>query len=168
MGRVIFGRIGRNDAVPVEAGLGKNLLCIGGVLQGDGRGVILAKTSEDLPRRSQHLLPFGRGLIDGAQRQFGSALEQIIRIFQTGARPLHGRNQFRGADAAVLIRIDQVQRLCVKVEAGRGTRKGDPQLLIEFVDRHQIGACVQPDLVKTAGTEEFPSMIRSHNSHLLN
>src|SRR4051812_15547613 len=63
--RFVIGSIGRNDAITIETGLGKDFGGVGGVLDGDGIGLFLAEVGEDLASGGKELLAFGCGIVDG-------------------------------------------------------------------------------------------------------
>ena len=88
----------------------------------------------------------------------GSAPDQFVRILQTAARPFRGGDNFRRANASVLVGVNQRKRLGVEFQADRRARERDPELLVELVERQQVGATVEPDLVESARAKEFPLM----------
>ena len=122
-------------------------------------GIGLLQGGENLLRRSEQLLAFGRGVIDGAQRQGRRGLEQVVRVLQAAPGPLGGGDEFRRADAAVLVGINQGQGGLVELQPGGGAGQGDPELLVELIEGHEVGPGFQPDLVKAAGTKEFPCVV---------
>ena len=119
----------------------------------------LLERGEDLACRGQQLLALGRRVVDRAQRQRRGGLEQIVGVLQQAAGPFGGGDEFRRADAAILVGINQGQGLGVELQPGRGTGQGDPELLVELIQGHEIGPALEPDLVEAAGTEEFPGVM---------
>ena len=155
LGRVVAGGIGGHNAVAVERLGGKGLGGGGGFVKGDFAGVGLA---QNLPGEIGDQFAFRRGVIDGGGPQRGTAFEQVVRIFQQAAGPLGGGDEFRHADAAVLVGVNQRERGLVELDARGGTGQRDPKFLVELVEVQEVGPGTDDDLVEAAGAEEPPGM----------
>ncbi len=110
---------------------------------------------------SEDLLAAGQGVVDGCERDGITALDHGIGIFEHGAGPFDGGDQFGRANAAILVGVDQGGGLDIKFNAGDGAGKSDPQLLIELIQAHEVGAGFEFDLIKAASAEEAPVMCGS-------
>lgn len=122
----------------------------GQVLRGE-RDVVgggLTEVSQDVPRRAHE-----RGVLDRGERDGVAALEQLVQTLERGFRPLHGGEEFRRADAAVLVGVNEVERLWIELDAARGHGKGDPEFLVELVEAGEVRARAQRDRVHAAGCE---------------
>ena len=152
----VRGGVGRHDAVPVELGLREDFRRVGGVGEGDGRGVGLAQIVQDAPGAGEE---FGAGIglvVDGGQGQGFVALGQVIRIAKLLRGPLDGGEEFGGPDPSILVGVDEVERLGVEFDAARGATEGHPQFLVELFDVRDVPAVAEHHLVKSAGAEELP------------
>jgi hypothetical protein len=87
-------------------------------------------------------LPSGVASLMAAGLQRGTAFEQVVRIFEQAAGPLGGGDEFRRADAAVLVGVNQRQRGLVELDARGGAGQRDPELLVELVEvqRKKVGS----------------------------
>ena len=150
-----LGGIGGHDAVAVERLGGKGLGGGGGFVNGDFAVVGLA---QHLPGKIGNQFAFRRGVVDGGRTQRRAAFEQVVRIFQQAAGPFGGGNQFRRADAAILVGVNQRERGFVKFDARGGTGQRHPELLVELVEVQEVGPGTDDDLIEAAGAEEFPSV----------
>src|SRR5688572_5570208 len=65
---------------------------------------------------------------------------------------------FRRADAAVAIEIEQIESAFVKLDSFGGASEGDPKLLIEVFEIHDVRAVSENDLKHAADADEFPAM----------
>ena len=64
------------------------------------------------------------------------------------------------ADAAILVGVDERERLLIELEAFDGAAQRDPEFLVELAEREQIVGGLERDLIKAAGAEEFPDVAR--------
>ena len=103
-----------------------------------------------------------RGVINGSQRQRGRTHEQVIGIFNQARGPFRRGNDFRHANPAVLVRIQQRQGFAVKFQTRRGAGERHPQLLIQFTQMGQVGAVLKRNLVKISRTEKLPFVVCVH------
>ena len=102
------------------------------------------------------------GLGVGAQAgelQRIAAAGQHLGIADLGRGPFAGLHQFRRADAAVLVMVDQIQRRAVEFNAPRGAGQRHPQGLVQFADMGDIFAGTDGHLVHPAGTEKLPCVL---------
>jgi len=157
-GGVILSRVRRHDAVPVETGLGKDLPGLERILDADDSRVRVAQAGEHSAGRGEELLAFRDGVVDGAEGKLGGASEQIAGVLEPPASPLHGLDNLGRPDTAIVVAIDERQRPGIEFQAGGGTSQSDPQLLVQLVQRHEIAACIEPDLIEAACSREFPSV----------
>ncbi len=159
LGGVVIRGSGHDDAVAVEDGLREDLGDVGGVSERDARGVLLAEVGEDLLRGGQDALAVGCRVVDGGQREGIAALDEVVGVLEQAAGPFHSSDEFGRAHPAVLVGVDQREGRLVELEAGRRTRERDPELLVELVEREEVGAGVELDLVESASAEEGPDVI---------
>ena len=83
---------------------------------------------------------FRRGVVDGRRLERGAALEQVVGIFDQAAGPLGGGDEFRRANAAVFVRVNQRERGLVEFDARGGTGQRDPKFLVELIEVEEVGA----------------------------
>ena len=156
--RIIRRGFSGHDAVAVKLRLGENLRGVACVFQRDRRGVLLAEVCENLFGGREELLAFRRRVVDGTELNRAGAAQQIIRVLHHRAGPLDRRDDLRRANASVLVRVDQVERLRVELDAaGRAAQRG-PQLLIELVEIREIGSRCEVNLLEAAGAEKAPGV----------
>ena len=148
-----LGGIGGHDAVAVERFRGERRGGGGGFVKGDFVVVALA---QNLPREIGDQFAFRRGVVDGGRLERGAAFEQVVGIFHQAAGPFGGGDEFRRADAAVLVGVNQRERGLVEFDARGGAGQRDPEFLVKLVEVQQVGAGADDDLVEAAGAEEFP------------
>ena len=153
LGGLVVGGVGGHDAVAVE-GLGREGLGRRGrFLDGNLRRFRLA---QDLPGEGGDQLAFGRGIVDRRHAERGRAFEQVVRVLEQAARPFDRRDQFRRADAAVLVGVNQGQGRLVELQPRGGAGERDPELEVELIEGHEVGARLKLHLVKAARAEETP------------
>jgi hypothetical protein len=75
---------------------------------------------------------------------------------------MNRRNQFGRANASVFIGVNQRQSFGIKLQAAGGTGQSYPELLIQLIQGHEIGAGVQSNLVESACSEEPPHVSACH------
>jgi hypothetical protein len=68
--------------------------------------------------------------------------------------PLAGRDDFGRANPSVLVRIDEIERLCVELDAARRTRQRHPEFLVELIEMSDVLAPLQFDLIEAARAKE--------------
>ncbi len=88
LGRIVAGGIGGHNAVAVERLRGKRLRGGGGFVKSDFAVVGLA---QNLPGKIGDQFAFRRGVIDGGRLERRAALEQVVRDFSAGRRPIWRR-----------------------------------------------------------------------------
>lgn len=120
----------------------------------------LAQAVEQFACRSNDVLAFFIVAPQGSERHAGQLVGQHLRMDQPRTGPLHGGDQFGGADLPVTVAVDEGQGAAVKFNALHGAGQGDPQFLVQCVDGEQFGRGVQAHLVKAAGPEETPVLQR--------
>jgi hypothetical protein len=139
---------------PLNAGAVIDALDVDGVLQRDLGGVGLAQHAQDGCSRGAELLAFGQVVVDGGQRSRVGSLGEPVEFFEQRRRPLGGGQDLRGADATVMVGVDEVEGLGVELDAARRAGQRHPELLIELGQRRCVLAGVEPDLVEPAGAEK--------------
>ena len=159
--RWVVHRIGRDDAVAVEPGLSEDHGRVGGVGQGDRSGIGLAEAGEHQARRGQQLRALRRLGADGGQGQRLGALGDLDRVLEDFDDPVDGGDDLRRADAAIVVGVQQIEGLRVELEAVRRAAQRHPELLVEVLERGQVGVFLQRHLVHAAGPEEFPPVRRA-------
>lgn len=78
----VIGGVGRQDAVAIELGVGKNFDGVGGIFNGDLGALGLAQIYQDLFGGSEEFLAFGMGIINRGQRQGRQRFEQVVGILE--------------------------------------------------------------------------------------
>src|SRR5262249_45719719 len=63
-----------------------------------------------------------------------------------------------GAHPPVLVGVDQLQGAGVDLQPLHRAAQGDPQLLVERLERGQVGACVQCNLIQPAHSVKLESV----------
>ena len=56
------------------------------------------------------------------------------------------------------VRVQQIERARIELDAADGHGERDPQLLIQFVEMDDIGAIAERHLIDPADAKELPSM----------
>ena len=158
LNRRIFGSLGRHDAVAVEAGLGKDFGGVGDIRQADGIRRAFTEIAEDALGVGEHRLALGSGGRDGGELDRVRTGEKWVERGQTRGEPGDGAQKLGHADAAVVVGVQQRQRLGVEADAAGGTAQGRPQFLVQTGEIREVVARLQERLVKSAGTEEAPGM----------
>ena len=97
-------------------------------------------------------------VLDRGQRHAGELFFKHAAVIETRGRPVNGGEQFRGADVAVVVGVDQRQRAGVELDPGGRAGQRDPQLLVEVLEVQQVGGGIDAYLVEAAGKEEFEGM----------
>jgi len=131
--RTVVGRCRNDDAVAVEHGLGECLCHRDGVVDRDRVGALLAEVCEHALGRSDDFGIAERVQLHlvAARQQLARVLEPLLDVSDRGEDVLH-------ADAAVLVRVEQLHRSRVDVDVFGRHRERDPQLLVEIRQREQV------------------------------
>ena len=148
--------ISGHDAVAVELGLGEDPGGVAGVAEADGFGVGFAEVDEDLTGRGEDLGSFRRGVLNALEADFIGFFEEIIRILEQAPSPFGCGDDLGNADVAILVRVNEVERLGVELESASWATQGDPEFLVELVQGQQIPSRGKVDLVKSANAKEAP------------
>ena len=72
--------------------------------------------------------------------------------------PVRTTEEFGGADPAVLVGVDEVERAGVEADAAGGAGEDDPELLVEFGEPGDILARADAHLVEPASAEKAPAV----------
>ena len=155
----------RHDPVSVEPRLGEDPRRVANVVEGDLRRRGLPEDREHEHRTPKHRFPFLRPVVDGRQRQPVLPTHEMVRVLQYLPRPTDGGENLGGADVAVRVRVDEREALRVELDPGDGAGKRHPQLLVERLERKEVGARIEEDLVESARAEEPPPVIRRFRIH---
>ena len=133
--RFVIAGGGDDDAITIEAGLGEDFGGVGAVGYGDAVSIGLAEIGQDLLGGGEQPCALFSVVVDGDERQGVEALDQIIWIFELGGGPFDGGEDLRGANAAILVAIDQLQGAGIKLHSFGGAAQRHPQFLIELIQR---------------------------------
>src|SRR5206468_124904 len=113
---------------------------------------------EDLAGGGEDLFALRGGVVDRVQGEGGGGFEEFFGILEEVEGPLGGGEDFRGADAAVVVGVDEFEGVRVEFEPPYRAGERDPELLVELVEGEEVGAVVEADLVEAAGAEEAPDV----------
>ena len=130
-GGLVRGGSRRDDAVSVEAGVGKNLHVVGGVLNGD-RVLLEPQVAQNLAGRCLEAGSHGVLGVEFVQGQGVAALQEYIGIFQDGGEPLGGGNHFIYADVSVSVHVNVLEGLGVKLQVPHRAAEDRPHLAVQF------------------------------------
>ncbi len=136
------------------------MLGVGGILDGDDVGAVLAAAGQDAPRRGQHAPAFRRFLGNHRQGQGLALAGQGFRIAQDELKPFDRFDDLAGADAAILVEVEDIEGLGVEFHARHRAGQRHPKLHVEFVECQDVGAGLDPDLIESARPQEPPYMCR--------
>src|SRR5439155_19726865 len=100
----------------------------------------------------------GFRIVDRFQREAVRAGNQRGEVLQALRAPAQRCQDLPGADAAVLVEIEELQGPLLELQSLHGTAQRDPQLLIELMQVGQIVAALQSNLVQPAHSVE-PELI---------
>ena len=156
--RRLLGALRHDDAVAVEQGGGKDAVRFHRLRQVHRRAGGLVEMGQNAAGGGENLFPVLSAVIDGVQVQRVAALEKRVRAFQGAASPLDSRDEFRRADAAIVVGVNEGGGLRIKLQPGDGAGQRDPEFLVEFIQAYQVRAGFQPHLVETARAVEAPGM----------
>ena len=118
-----------------------------------GRG-LLAEIGEHALRRGEHL-----GVANLCERHGVGRLQHLARVLEAALDLGDRIEQVLDADPAVLVRVEQLERLGVDVDVVRRHRERDPQLRIEIRQREDVEAVAQADLIDRTRPKELPPML---------
>jgi len=110
----------------------KHLAHVGNVGGADGLGPGPAQGGEDLPRRSEQCPALRRVSVDVGEGQVGGAGDESRQRPEARLAPVHRGHHVQGADATVMVPIEQVERARVEFEPAGGAGKGGPELLVQL------------------------------------
>ena len=137
--RLVVGAGRRDDAVAVELRVGEDLHVVGRVFQRDAV-FLQAEILQDLLGGGEQLRAVGILLVEGGERDFGAAGQELVRILQDSGQPLGVGDDFVHADVSVVVGVEQVEGLLVEFQvAGRATQDG-PQFTVQFAEVGDVGA----------------------------
>ncbi len=122
----VVGRVGGNDAVPVEAGGGEDFRGVGHIVERDGLGVGLAQVFQDALGPGAQILAGLGGLADGVDGQRSVALEEVVQIAEDFPHEAKRLENLGNADATVLVGVEEIQRARGKLQPARGTGQRQP------------------------------------------
>ncbi|TMB33350.1 MAG: hypothetical protein E6J58_21045 [Deltaproteobacteria bacterium] len=150
--------IRRNHAVAVETGSFEHSADVGDVGHRQRRRFRRAAMSKDVPHGAEQSLARGFRIVDRFQREAVRAGNQRGEVLQALRAPAQRCQDLPGADAAVLVEIEELQGPLLELQSLHGTAQRDPQLLIELMQVGQIVAALQSNLVQPAHSVE-PELI---------
>lgn len=77
-------------------------------------------------------------------------VQQQCRVAQHPVTPAHGLQDFRQANPAIVVGVDQLQGLVIEMQSRSGAGQRRPELRVQFVQMKQIIGAGQQRLIKTA------------------
>ena len=128
-GGLIPGRCGRDDAVSVELGIGKNLHVVRGVFYGNA--VFLEpQVAQDLTGRCLEAGPHGILGVEFVNREGVVLLKEDICILEDGGEPLGGGDDLVHADVSVAVHINVLKGLGIEFQVLDRTAEDRPHLAV--------------------------------------
>lgn len=86
----------------------------------------------------------------------GRRLDHVIGIFQQTGDPFSSGDEFRRADAAILVCVNERERFRIELKLGGGAGEGNPEFLVKLIEIGEVCSGFEFDLIEPARAEEFP------------
>src|SRR5690606_4035788 len=90
------------------------------------------------------------GVGEGVEREGVLAGEEDGEVLEVGFGPGDGGEELGGADAAVVVGVEEGEGFLVELEALHGAGEGGPEFLVEGMKIFEVGGGGEGDLVETA------------------
>ena len=151
----VRGTGGRDDAVPVELRLGKNLHIVRCVFQRDAV-LFQLEVLQDLAGRCLQAGAVRVLRVEAVQGQAVVLLQEVIGILEDAREPLGGFNDFVYTDFSVFVHVNELERGFVEFQAAGGAAQDGPQFTVQLSQVTDVFPALDVNADRSAHRGELP------------